>query len=84
MKCPACKADIDNSATRCPFCTSEIETVYSGGGSVWSGIVGAIMGILIGAFFGIFFGSSLIGAIIFGPLCGWLTYKFGFASKRAK
>jgi uncharacterized protein YqgC (DUF456 family) len=84
MKCPACKTEIDNSASRCPFCTSDIETVYSGAGSIWTGIGGAIIGVLVGIFFGFLFGSPLIGAIIFGPLCGWLTYKFGFVTKRAK
>lgn len=86
MNCPACQKEISDSATRCPFCTSQIVTVKGvGKKSVGAAIYGFFVGGLIGAAGGAIFSNYwMVWAIFMGLICAWLCYTFGLNQKVAK
>jgi len=79
--CPGCTRVISRIATRCPFCTCEIETVQVGKGTNWAykqgWIVGIISGGFLGGMLGMFFYQISLGAIIGAVLCGWIFSLIG-------
>jgi len=84
MKCPACTREIDNSAVRCPFCTSHIITVEGvGKGTTSAALIAGGAGAGAGLLFSIFIGHWLLNAIVLGTLCAWLGYSKGLTEKRA-
>jgi len=86
MSCPACQREISDSATRCPFCTSQIVTVKGvGKNSIGAAIYGFFVGGLIGAIAGAIFSDYwIVWALLLGAICSWLCYTFGLNQKVAK
>jgi hypothetical protein len=75
--CPACKKEIDNNATRCPFCTSLIQTGI-GKKTVSSALYGLFAGAVGGAIVGALFTDYwILSSIFFALLSSWLCYTFG-------
>lgn len=84
MKCPACAREIDDSSTRCPFCTSDIITVTGvGKGTASAAMMGVVAGAGAGIIFSFFLGHWLLNAIVLGSLLGWIGYSKGLTQKRA-
>jgi len=83
MQCPACKSEIDDSATRCRSCGLDIITVTGVGKGSQAAILGGLAGAAAGAFFGILIGHWLINAIILGSILAWVGYTKGMTQKRA-
>jgi len=86
MSCPACRKNISDSATRCPYCTSQIVTVTGVGKKSFSaGLYGLVVGWILGAIGGaIFTNDWKFWAFIVGISCAWLCYTFGLNQKVAK
>jgi len=86
MSCPACQKEISDSATRCPYCTSEIVTVTGiGKKSISAGLYGLVVGGIFGAIGGAIFSNNwILWAVIVALPCAWLCYTFGLNKKVAK
>jgi len=82
--CPGCKLKIPRSATRCPFCTCEIETVNVNAGTISSQAYGILIGSIFGGIIGWVLGVLLLNdKAIFVAISGAVVLAYLFW-RRAK